>query len=83
MFMETLNEYGMGYSAAGIVAVLFDLLVTKKVITNAEANAILDDAIALIRGQSDTVSTSDALAVIEDFREQLAKHNRGGPQLPL
>jgi hypothetical protein len=81
--METLSAHGMGYSAAGIVAVLFDLLVTKKVITNAEANAILDDAIALIRGQSDTVSTSDALAVIEDFREQLAKHNRGGPQLPL
>ena len=41
----------------------------------AASNAILDDAIALIRGQSDTVSTSDALAVIEDFREQLAKHD--------
>ena len=73
--METLNAYGMGYSAAGIVAVLFDLLITKKVITNAEANAILDDAIALIRGRSDTVSTSDALAVIEGFRGQLAKHD--------
>jgi hypothetical protein len=75
--METLNAYRMGYSVAGIVAVLFDLLVTRKVITNAEANAILDDAIALIRGQNDTVSTSDALAVIEDFRGQLVKHDAG------
>ena len=73
--METLNAYGMGYSAAGIVAVFFDLLITRKVITNAEANAILDDAIALISGQIDTVSTSDAIAVIEDCREQLAKHD--------
>ena len=73
--METLKAEGLGYSAAGIVAVLFDLLIIRKVITNAEASAILDDAIALIRGQSDTVSTSDALVVIEDFRGQLAKHD--------
>jgi hypothetical protein len=40
----------------------------------AEANAILDDAIALIEGRGETVSTSDALEIIEDLRGRLAKH---------
>ena len=74
--LETLNVPGMGDSTVGLVAVLLDKLVTKNVITIAEANAILDDAIAGIRGRSDTPSTSDTITIIEDIRSQLvAKHD--------
>jgi hypothetical protein len=73
--METLNAPGMAYSAARIVAVLFDRLIARNVITYAEANAILDDAIALIEGRGETRSTPDALEIIEDLRGQLAKHD--------
>ena len=52
--METVNAQGMGCAAAGFVAVLFDRLDTRSVITYAEANAILDDAIALIEGRGET-----------------------------
>jgi hypothetical protein len=69
--LETLNAPGMGYANVRLVATLFDRLVTKSVITTAEADAILDDAIALITGRGDTPSTSDALALIEDIRSQL------------
>ena len=72
--MQTVNAQGMGCAAAGFVAVLFDRLIVRKVITYTEANAILDDAIALIEGRGETVSTSDALEIIEDLRGQLAKH---------
>jgi hypothetical protein len=64
----------MGCAAAGFVAVLFDRLVTRSVITYAEANAILDDAVKLIEGRGETPSTSDALEIIEDLRGRLAKH---------
>ena len=47
--MEMMNAPGMGYAATRIVGVLFDRLITRSVISYAEANAILDDAIALIR----------------------------------
>jgi hypothetical protein len=73
--METLNVPGMGYSNVRMVAVLFDRLVTRNVITNAEASAILDDAIALIEGRGETRSTADALEIIEELRGQLAKHD--------
>ena len=33
-----------------------------------------NDAIALIEGRGETVSTSDALEIIEDLRGRLAKH---------
>jgi hypothetical protein len=73
--VETLNVPGMGHAIVRLVAALFDKLITKNVISTAEANAILDDAITLITGRSDTVSTSDALTLIEDIRWQLdAKH---------
>ena len=72
--MEMMNAPGMGYAATRIVGVLFDRLVTRSVISYAEANAILDDAIALIEGRGETVSTSDALEIIEDLRGRLAKH---------
>jgi hypothetical protein len=52
--METVNAQGMGCAAAGFVAVLFDRLVTRSVITYAEANAILDDAVKLIEGRGET-----------------------------
>ena len=64
----------MGCAAAGFVAVLFDRLVTRSVITYAEANAILDDAVKLIEGRGETPSTSDALEIIEDLRGRPAKH---------
>jgi hypothetical protein len=70
--MEALNV--PAGAVADLVGALFVRLVTKSVITHAEANAILDDAIALITGRGDTVSTSDALAVIEEIRERLAAH---------
>ena len=73
--METVNAQGMGCAAARFVTVLFDRLIIRKVITYAEANAILDDAIALIEGRGDTVSTSDALEIIEDLRGELARHD--------
>ena len=72
--MEMMNAPGMGCAAAGFVAVLFDRLVTRSVITYAEANAILDDAVTLIEGRGETPSTSDALEIIEDLRGRLAKH---------
>jgi hypothetical protein len=72
--METVNAQGMGCAAAGFVAVLFDRLVTRSVITYAEANAILDDAVTLIEGRGETPSISDALEIIEDLRGRLAKH---------
>ena len=59
--MEMMNAPGMGYAATRIVGVLFARLITRSVISYAEANAILDDAIALIEGRGETVSTSDAL----------------------
>jgi hypothetical protein len=52
--MEMMNAPGMGYAATRIVGVLFDRLVTRSVISYAEANAILDDAIALIEGRGET-----------------------------
>jgi hypothetical protein len=73
--IETLNWAGMADATAGLVAALFDKLVIKNVITTAEADAILDDTIALITGRGDTPSTSDALTIVEDIRSQLAKHN--------
>jgi hypothetical protein len=73
--MEMMNAPGMGYAATRIVGVLFDRLVTRSVISYAEANAILDDAIALIEGRGETVSTSDALQIIEALRGELAKHD--------
>jgi hypothetical protein len=73
--METVNAPGMGYAATRIVGVLFDRLITRNVITYAEANAILDDAIALIEGRGETRSTPDALEIIEDLRGQLPKHD--------
>jgi hypothetical protein len=51
-----------------------DQLVTRRVITYAEANAILDDAVTLIEGRGETPSTSDALEIIEELRGRLAKH---------
>lgn len=59
---------------ADLVGALFVRLVTKSVITHVEADAILDDAVALITGQGDTVSTSDALVIIEDIRARLGAH---------
>ena len=73
--MEMMNAPGMGYAATRIVCVLFDRLITRSVISYAEANAILDDAIALIEGRGETVSTSDALQIIEALRGELAKHD--------
>jgi hypothetical protein len=73
--MEMMNAPGMGYAATRIVGVLFDRLITRNVITYAEANAILDDAIALIEGRGETRSTADALEIIEELRGQLAKHD--------
>jgi hypothetical protein len=72
--IETLNVPGMGHAIVPLVASLLDKLVIKNVITAAEANAILDNAITLITGRGDTISTSDALAVIEAIRSQLAAH---------
>jgi hypothetical protein len=73
--IETLNVPGMGHAIVGLVAALFDKLITKNVISTGEANVILDDAITLITGRGDTVSTSDALTVIEEIRWQLVtKH---------
>ena len=72
--MEMMNAPGIGYAAAKFATVLFDRLITRSVISYAEANAILDDAIALIEGRGETVSTSDALEIIEDLRGRLAKH---------
>jgi hypothetical protein len=73
--MEMMNAPVMGYAAARFATVLFDRLITRSVISYAEANAILDDAIALIEGRGETVSTSDALQIIEDLRGELAKHD--------
>ena len=72
--MEMMNAPGMGYAATRIVGVLFDRLITRSVISYAEANAILDDAVTLIEGGGETPSTSDALEIIEDLRGRLAKH---------
>jgi hypothetical protein len=78
--IETLDWLGMADATAGLFAALFDKLVTKNVITGDEANAILDDAIALITGRGDTPSTSDALTIIEDMRSQVvAKHASDNP----
>ena len=72
--MEMMNAPGMGYAATRIVGVLFDRLITRSVISYAEANAILDDAVTLIEGRGETPSISDALEIIEDLRGRLAKH---------
>jgi hypothetical protein len=72
--MNTAGAHELGYASAAIGAALLDRLVARKVISSADAGAILDLATAQLRSLGNLSSVPGALRIVGDVKAQLAKH---------
>jgi hypothetical protein len=76
--MNTAGAHELGYASVAIIGALFDRLVTSNVISGADANAILDDATATLKGLGNIASAPGAIGIVDDVRAQLARLLRRG-----
>jgi hypothetical protein len=75
--MNTAGAHELGYASVAIIGALFDRLVTSNIISGADANAILDDATATLKGLG-IASATGAVGIVDDVRAQLASLLRCG-----
>jgi hypothetical protein len=64
--MNTAGAHELGYASVAIIVALFDRLVTSNVISGADANAILDDATATLKGLGNIASAHGAIGIVDD-----------------
>ena len=79
--MNTAGAHELGYASVAIVGALLDRLIINKVMSRSDAAAILDDAIATLKGLNNLASVPGAVRVVGDVSAHLAKHDMRSPSV--